>query len=605
MIRRATYLAIAATFAIASPKVATAADATRLAGFLDDDATVVVRADPDDLLDAVAVARKVNPEVATAMLLLSLGGRAIGLDLLTKSGWNDAGLDYDAPVMASLGALDMAAADRAYTTLATAETWNSSTLRKVTRTWWRSRVVLGITDTKRLEKTVKMLVEMAPFSAAWVSSANGEALTAMLGTRASKRNAVVKQLTKDGVLAVLAVPFTNDLGFVHRRGDVLVIDMVRTFSGLPVAWDKDKTALRALLKRQPKNFAKRIASGDGAAAVLADPGVALWLDPNRLIDLSVAGNMSSTLEYVAAGNSIGAAPDYEAACAGYRDIANSGPFTDMAATLTATKAGMRTELIWGLRAAYKLAASLIVRDDGLLAPSTTGDAVIAGGLNMAGFSALRALPRPDVLTGGAVDMWLETMRCGPTALPMAAAFGWPQILGSLLDDIAGINGEADLVIGAARNVAFAAQTIGPSRDDNIGAVEVSFAPAAADTVGHWNDQVFGATRQITGTTRSYTSWGRGKLRPYRWTTDGGQVVFGTGVGDRSVTWYLDRDVPKAGKTSTIAWLELDANKALRQLGGIAAAFDVIRGQLGGSLSTISATMELRGDTLVSGIDFRL
>lgn len=605
MILRAASVAIAVALVAATPRLAGAADATEIAGYLDDDATAVVRADPDDLLDALAVARKVNPEVATTMLLLALGGRAIGIDMLSKSGWSDAGLDYDAPIFASLGALDMAAADKAYTTLATAATWNASTVRKVKKTWWRSRIAMGIKDAKRLEKTLKTLFDMAPFGVVWVAPENGEALAAMLGTRAKKRKAVVKALKKHKVLAVLAVPFTNQLGFVHRRGDVLVIDMVSTFSGLPIKWSKDKAAIIALLDRRPKSLAKRIAAGAGAIGTLADPGVAIWVDPDRLIDLSVAGNKAATLERVTGGGSLGTAPDYEAACAGYREIATTGPFTDAAATLTATKDGLRTEMVWGLRTAYKLAAAMVVHDDGLLAPQTTADAVIAGGLNMTGFGALRGLPRPSVLTGGAVTMWLRTMQCGPTALPMAVTFGWPQILGSLLDDVAGINGEADLVVSSARNVAFAAKKVGPSRDDNIGAIEVSFATKADDTFSHWNDQVFGATKQVTGKTRSYISWGRGKLRPYKWTTTDGQVVFGGGVGDQSVTWYLDRDVKAAGATSTIAWLELDAKKALRQLGGIVALFDAVRRQLGGAVSTISARMELRGDTLVSSIDFRL
>lgn len=572
-------LLVAVLLALGQVRAARADPTTDLARHLDGDVTAVLRLDFTELENLVELYRTSGrPGAENTVLLASAAGLAgLGFDPLVAAGWLAAGFDSTAPILIGLAAIDEQAA---------AARFGGAAKRPV----WRSRLIARAADPPRAEATLRKLAGLLP-DLYPVTPANGSALSRALGTTGDPA-ALVAELGRAGVVVAGRLPAPDTLILAHLDRDTVIVDLLSGFAA-PLRWRDDRGAITRLLGRRPRPaLAARL--GRGAAARLRGPGTVLWLDPRRLLIVHEALRQQTALAERRRdpGASVEPRP---AACQSFDQIADAGPFTDLALTFRVTlrdaSHGPRVAMTtaWGLRAAYRLAASLLVEDDGLLDPRDAvahHGAALAAVTHLRGLDPLRHLPRPALLDRRRPDIQLALEQCGAAAGAVLIGFGWPQLLGAKLDEIASIDPDAATLVGAARNAALAVRHIGPQLRTLIGAGELSFDPAAAPLIEKYYRTVFGGPNSRRFGGLRFTTWGHGRIRPYRLAHDD-HPRYGAGVGNRGLTWYLALGRPAPERHPALALLIADPTRIAAQL---AQNPDRTLSAIGRRLTPVAATL---------------
>lgn len=519
--RRAVSVAtLSAALLLATGSRPAAAAPRDLMDYLDGDAPVVARIDLQTWEQTVQLYRTSGAPGATRTVFVASAAAValIGFDPLVRAGWYRAGVDADEPVVASFGAID--------------------TKGPPGTRFWRARVVMAVDDVGKLNATVTKLAGVIPGMTAVVPGKAGEVATAV-GAPASSGTSVVAALRKAGVQAVGRVPVIGTLVAIHRMGGALVIDLLTPTRGDALSWSRHGAAVLARLARVPNAVRQR--TKHGAAARLTGPGTVVWADATGLYDLQ------RRLEHELAARIGGPDPANEdKVCAGFRDIVTSGPFTDIAASIDirpgsshSYSASIHTDLVYGLRGAFRLAKAMLVADDQLIDAKgmANAGAVVAGQLYLESLAPLRALPRPKVLELQRQELRWTMLNCTSSAMTSLALFGWPQAMGMVLDEIAHVDPEAAKLVAGARNTAFALRKVGGGMGHLRGFVEMSVTPDVAAYPARYFATVWGAKRVVTKGSQKVDTWGKGPMRPYHLPIHG-HDVFGIAFQPRSLAWRV-------------------------------------------------------------------
>ncbi|HUH02441.1 MAG TPA: hypothetical protein VML75_10620 [Kofleriaceae bacterium] len=478
-----------------------------LAGWLDEDAPVLVRVDLEQWELAVDGYRNsALPGASRTVFLASAGAAALlGFDPLVTAGWFRAGFDGTGMILGSFGAIDHAAAGR-LTDAGTGPT-----------PLWRGRMVLSVDDPAAADASMKRLGTLP--GVASIEDAAGVA--AVVGSAPGLARQLAASLRKLEVRAVAALP--NGLGvlFVRRLGAVAVFDILQPFGTERMEWKRDQQAVLAALARTPAGAAGRLTSGAGKS--LATEGITVWLDATGSIALATRLENDRLLR---AGLASGSAFRRPTVCRQFSELVATGAFDDLSlslhlSTLNGTKYNRKAQILsrYGLRGAYKLAGRLMVEHDGLGSVSALANSdAAAAATYLRTLEPLRTLPRPALLRGPRRELHGAVTACGSGADLALFAFGWPQYLGMFLDDVASVDAEAAVLVGALRNgLAVLRTASGAGRASWQFGVQASFEPAAQPLLDKYLDLVFAARREVSAPGGSYTVWSQGPLQPFRHT----------------------------------------------------------------------------------------
>jgi len=563
---RPILLLLIALWTTGSERAAQAGPTRDLAEWLDGDAAAAFRIDAAQIEEGVDFYRRSGmPGAKQAVFVASAASTALlGFDVLTARSWLDAGFDSGAPILGSVAAIDDAAVAKVM----------KRGGKGAEKLYWRTRILLGLSDRKLAEATLRKLAGLSP-GVYEVSPANAAIVGMLFGAPAKSGPAVVRALRKQDVLLVGRVPLLDQLFAVHLQGDIAVVDFIENLAGSPIAWRRDRKPLLALLARKPAGRGLAARLGSGAAKRLTETGSVLWLEPTRLLAAARAFEASQLLRTSPKARIDPASvPATLPVCADLRGALASGPFVDMAITtrLHPARGGkpgsLRTRVDWGLRTGYALGAALLIENDGLIDVAhqvEKRDAVAAGALYLRSLQPLRALPRPTMLQGNLPALVRSLRLCGARRATLLALFAWPQLAGQMLDEIAAVHPQAKTLVESARNTAVAIKRAATHQRDMVAAFETSFSSPADPLIQSYFDAVWGKQKQHKAPGRSYLTWGHGPIRPYRWQKSG-LAVFGFGLGSESVRWYLAGPPPSVGKPAkVIGELHLRPPELLAQL----------------------------------------
>jgi hypothetical protein len=211
---------------------------------------------------------------------------------------------------------------------------------------------------------------------------------------------------------------------------------------------------------------------------------------------------------------------------------------DGALTLRITGAHLSLDARWSSAPGAPLTAAWPVADDGLLGPPLRSGAVLAASIHVAGTERLRALPRAEIFERGWVQLWREARRCGRPARALLLGFAWPELAGQWLADVAAVSGPAARLVGAVRNLGFAARRV--AAGDRRGwraALEGSIAPAGMRPIQAVLDAVFGGQR-ASRRPRRHLAWDGVYLHPYALSRGKRGGVIGVAIGEGARRWRL-------------------------------------------------------------------
>ncbi len=570
MIRACTF-AVVAWVAILSVGIS-AAHASSPADWLDPDAAVVVRVDMQFLGRASQIAAETGGRFATvAKLAAVMSAAGLGLDVTRTRAWQDSGFDTSRPILLQMGAIDVSEATRVAKALFEAKSWSAKAMRKIPKTYWRSRLVLPI-HSARAARSVLSGVRTIP-DLHTVEPKNRAEIAMILGARSARARTIIPTLRKRGVFMVGWLPGFDSLVFARIVGnDVVVVDIIGSFGGVPVVWDRESSALLKVVSRGSSqgqgSFLRTV--GKGASHQLSRPGLALWLQPSRLLDAARALELTRLLRQdadilAARKRRARRMPAQSPACRDFRELADAGAFTDFAVRLHAGKRRARVTLSWGLRAQYGLRRALTTADDRLPLPRPAANTRLAGSLYLSGLGALRGLARPSAFAGSWERMWERVRQCGGGAATVTAVFGWPQVASLFLDEVASIDPSARRVVASVRNGSVAIHRLAWNPDKIAWAGDVSLVRSGAKDVHGYLDAVFGSS-SLHSKPRTHRIWGAGPIRPYAWHRGKKVSVVGMAMGGATVAWRLGHATGKQVVNPQVARYRLDIQRSLKDLG---------------------------------------
>lgn len=524
--------AIAATLAPGPPARAGAGPAA-LDGWLDADAPIVATLEPAGLeAMAAAVARTPGGARAVAAARVALGAVA-GFDPLSKSGWSAAGFDADAPIAASLGAIDPDGAQAVYAALVAARRWDDRTLRRVRKVFWRSRAVLRVTDWQRARKTVDRVVAAVPGVYA-VGAADAPQIAALVGERPRHADRVVSRLGRRGVVALGWIAGLDAYVAVRAlpKPGLVVVDVVGTFAGVPIVWPRDSRKLLAAIERAPGTSLLAAARERGAGATRG--AVTVWLRPRPLMALLKAVGRHAALRAAAFApgdrRALRRAADAELArCAELDAVVDTSPLADVAFAIDVTGDGVDARTVWGLRDGMALAAALLVDDDELFAWTDAPDRAVTAAVYLGGIGALRGVPRPPLLRDGLGGVQRAAVACGGAGAIVAGLFGWPQLAGAALDALRAGAPDWAAIVEGARNAAVVVRRGRRGAAAYAAAITVDDADAAA--VRARLARAAGRARDVSAGGRPVRLWSLGPRVAFAYETGADAAAFGVAADE--------------------------------------------------------------------------
>lgn len=547
---------------------------------LDGDAEVVLRLAPAELGGLAAELARLNGVNA---LLLGLGRKAarrlVGWDLLAPGDWSERGVDAARPIYASL-AVDRVAGGRRYVALARSAVWEPRVLANLAPALWRLRVVLPVTDRGRAVAALLALPGVSWSREAWWRT---------LGASGRPRR---RDVLAAGHAAAL------DLWIVVRgaRGS-LVIDVLRPmFSDALHRAKAPPPSASALLGAARTPPPKGSLAGADPAAWPDAGGAALWIDGQALVAVGRAWQQEMHVAYLAADPDRrgGGAWRANPRCASLAEVADGKLLTDASLRLASRPDGFELDGVLGATSDEALAAALPRASAPLVAHRTRG-AVAWAALWNGPTAGLRALDRPEVYSSWPL-LGPHLRGCEDHYVLTAELFGWPQMTGLFLDEMAALGPRGKLFADTA---AGAAASVRRWSDDPLkleAVIEGTVEPRAAGAASSLLDRAF-----LPGDRkRPLERWGRGRLRPYV-RHGAARTAVGTTLGGlRGARWFHGggRRPPArwlAGDELAAGWIDLDASlPALRR-------WVPALGQLQG-ISEVRGRVWRRGRRLVARFD---
>jgi len=577
--------------------------------YLDRDATVVLSVSPMDLTAIVATSRRANPQLKNAISFVSILTRgALGFDVTNPTAWGDAGFDPDRTIVVQLLALDESRAESVFRALWDSKEWTAKKLRRIVKTYWRSRIVLPIRHGGRAARMLSRASVIPDWYPVTQQHANDIAM--MLGEPARGGGKVVSSLAKRNVFAVGWIAAADTYVFATLKKKHIVIDLLGAFAGVPVSWARDKRALLSLISRRPgnKGFVGRMSAG--AAKDVGARGLVIWTHPQRLLAVGRALDWNAKLTKRAEtlrGAKRRRVNLVPAECGTVNAIARSGHLIDAAFTLRTSERDVRARVAFGLRAKSKLDEVLAPQRSAVIDTATAKKPVLGAVLRLRNLGQLRRLSRPQSMAAAWDKVWARADACGGGAATVLAVFGWPQTVGVFLAELVALDSTAKELIDGASAAAFAIGRPGAGRDDTVGVVELALSPGAADVAKRYLDVLFGHRKKRRAANKfSAEVWGNGPLRPYLVSRRGAHVV-GFGLGARSIEWMLDQPRSIRRRKSSPLLFELKGNLAvslepMSKSGGAGAG---IAQMLGSAIGQIKAGIVVDSDTIVLSVDARL
>lgn len=511
---------------------------------------------------------------------------ALGVDPTQR--WAAAGIDPETPVAVSVLAMDEAAAEKAYKATADAAP-DRKKMAKGPRAWWRTRVVARVLDEAKVRETVARH-GMAP-----------DALATRYGAP-KQAKAVAAWLKKQKIVA--AGELEESVWFARVEGGFLLVDVLTPFHPGGHDWKRDaKEWAKLVARKAPKGGATELL-GRGAGRRLADADLAVWIHPERWLDLGRTVGRSNILDALEGGGEPAAIRQQGetevARCEEFRPIATSGLFEDFVLTLRVKPNGLEASAVWSVRPGAPIAGALATVDDGLVDLSAA-DAPFMLVLYLKGAAGLRALPRTPVLAD--VNRMTEsTVECGFAAASLVTLFAWPELAALSLDQLAAQGAGWNAFMEKIRNGAIVMRTLAlESWWTSSGVMVGSFDSAY---LHDWFSEQLGKPSKRTVGQRSVDIW-----RPQRgsaWgfaSKRGGSTLYGIAFGaPESLDWFWGRPspTPAPGAPSYAALVKMDLPALLAQAGReyryLAPYFDSIAKRVG----PLAGSFGLAGDDLVVG-----
>ncbi len=577
-------------FALSTGGVAHAGVTDDLARWLDRDTPIVIRTEPLQLQRATERAIWLGiPEAARARdLSRVLGQSGLGADLLTRRGWHDAGFDASAPILMGLAAINAPAMTSAINAARRG--------RLVAPPIWRNRIVMRVRDPGRVDSLVKRVARLMPMLSG-VSTVETPLIARLLKASVMQSLRLAAELKRRGVLAVGYIDPLQSYVFVFRRGNTLIVDVLGTFNGVRPTWTRMRSRMLSVLDRGAGRFSRRLSSG--AATMLRAPGTAVWIDAVRLYDAVDAFRKLNILSMFFAGVLGNRIPSPTATCASFRRVARAGPFKDMAVRSMIRTRSIELETAWGMRTLFKMSAPFIIQNDQLPLPKVGPRGPVAtGALFVRGLGALRAVPRPAALQSSFWQTWRDAARCGRAATSTLGLFGWPQLLGLFMNDLAKINSSARTLVDGTRNAVLSLRKYSSQLKGLELTVAASGTKPAMNAARRMVRTLFGrpTTHRRKGgpIATPITTWGSGPMRPFSFRTVLGRDALGLSLPASGVARYLGaRPAPAHGARGIIGTINADLTRLLPDLvPGYAGR------HLGTKLRRLTGTLEVMPETIV-------
>jgi len=413
--------------------------------WVDADAPVVASLDPASLPTLLTTAG------ADGSALLGLAGETARP--IDTAGLEALGVDPDRPIALGLGAIDGPRTSALFEQLADARVWNDQLFRELRKTYWRNRLVIPVGDRKKARAAAERL---ATRTDALLSVATDEArsIAMVFGAHPKRADAAVKALRARGVLALGWERDSRMLIALRLpgKGDVLVVDAVRPFGGVPIVWERNRREVFGLLDRAAGtgNLRPQLEPGPGPGAALR-----LWLRGEQSLTAMGALARRQILFAVAAADRdrgkrrtlVARGRQQLAACKRFDSLAGRGSLRSLAFAIDAGDDAIEIDLRGARR---ETRPAIAVRDDGLWA--ALDGAPWAAALHTASLTAARRAPRAEVLRD-ADELRDATVACGAGATLATLAFAGPGLAYLAADALATGKPIAKLV-AKARNAAW-------------------------------------------------------------------------------------------------------------------------------------------------------
>jgi hypothetical protein len=430
--------ALAAARADAKP----APSAVELAAWLDDDAPIVAVIQPEKFAAVAALAGRGLRHVAHP-----LGAALIPLAEATDDDarWRQVGLDRQRPIALSVGAIDVSAAKTVFERLAGLPHWNDRAMRRIGKTYWRTRAVLSVADANLVGQSIGRVADRWP-NLHPVAKAHHATIAALLGAPPEQASRLVARLRRN---RIVALGWLDNIGglvavSVHPSSKLLVVDVVGSFAGVPVVWTRDSREVLGLLSRHRggSSVADALSRGLGARTWAAGSGLGLWLAPNRVFDtLQALAYNAALVEYAANPTTprqrterYRAVSEAITRCERFRQLASHGPLSEMVGTVDADAAGLTAQLAWQLRGPTNPPATFArMSGEDLPEPADLRAVVVARLLTSV--RHVRQLPRPRILSAAEPDLATALQQCGSATVAMTLLWGWPGLAGRYLDQL--------------------------------------------------------------------------------------------------------------------------------------------------------------------------
>jgi hypothetical protein len=564
---RPVLLALAAIALL--PATAAAAAPAELAE-IEADAALVASGSPAEL---AAVFAALGEQSGVNAMAIGLGRRAaaatLGWDPGDPAAWAAAGFDHGRPLWISV-TIDSAAAAARYRRLSTRKSWDAAALADLPPALWRVRLIAPGIERRAAAAALARVPGLRWHTERWWES--------LPGARAPHRRDVVAVAAIAGGWAVAR----------SARG-ALIIDVVRpAFATAAIA--RDSVAGAAILAVADSPPRRRSLAASPPPAWPRAGGLALWLRASALIDIGRAVQQEIHIAFADAD------PDRRGAgawlpnprCDSFSALAG-GMLTDASVRVGAAAGALGVEIVFGAASAGALAKALPRREAGASAHGAGGLAWLA--VFTGGSDELRRLPRPEVMQSWP-DMLAHLRGCEEHYGWTARIFGWPQIAGLFLSELASLGPRGAAIAAGARGAAAVVRRWADRPLAIEAAVEAALDPGGADTAAGLLDLTF-----LEGDrARPVERWGQGRLRPYLIRDAGRAVAGATFGGDRTARWFhaARRGAPAwlAGDELAAAWIDMDAS--LEPLAAWLPAFRWLTG-----VREIRARVQLRGPRLVA------
>ncbi len=476
---------------------------------IDEGASLVLRAEPEELERLAALARSLGGDLSQVVNLASIGSAgALGFDLLSRAGWPVVGLDPARPFFVQVSP-------------------SGGGLR-------HARAVAAIADPAAVTAWSRRVPAL---DRAWIADGGKGDLGALLGIKTGAAD-VAALLVKRKVAVVGWSSVLKVYAFVRREGGgFLVVDLFVP-RGRALDWSRDGAAVLARLEPPKKSLLSR----RGVASWTGKPGVALWTRPGGLFDLL--------------------AEPAERACGDLAPATRDSGLTDLAVSLRRSRTSLELSLVYGLADDSQLVPALAMVDD-RLATKRLGDAVVAATLYAGSLDTLRSLPRDAAIRAGWVPLWRRVRECGRAIRAELEVFAWPELFAQWLDEAADLSPEAASLVASLRNLGLAARSVSlADLRGSLAFAEVSLVDRGKPAAEALLDALFGARRPGRRPQR-HTAWSKGALRPYVLGPRGLATV-GVALGERSLTWRLRRSRGGRGH-GLLGELAADGGALLRQI----------------------------------------